>query len=258
MIRRAKGVTTHPVNAGEFTRRGDDMPAPVGHSRWHVLWLLVVVALGAAACGAPAAKPVTQAAPAVATAVDAGADAGRSAGERPPSKAAGAAAEAAAGSAAEGTAGAAAFAVQPGDAAASGGAQHQGAAAPADRQPAKKADAAPADMDAFDVSASVSPECVARGAKITLTVSVPPQASVAYNAFYADGEAGGPPPYGKGYGGNNGGIATEDGTYTDSWTVAPNAPSGPGRIDVVAGTAEGFGKTSVAFAVADAVTGKCR
>ena len=112
-------------------------------------------------------------------------------------------------------------------------------------------------MDAVEVTASLDPECVRPGGDVTITIASEPHASVAYNAIYADGQAGAPPPFGANYGGNAGGPSGEQGLYRDTWTVAPNAPSGPGHVEVVAGANGGFGKTTVPFAVADAVTGTC-
>ena len=112
-------------------------------------------------------------------------------------------------------------------------------------------------MDEVDVAGVVEPACVRPGGTITLTVTTDPQASVAYNAFYSDGSGGGPPPYGAGHGGNDGGLAGEQGRYADSWTVAATAPSGKASVEVIAGSNGKFGKTSVPFEVGDAATGQC-
>ena len=106
------------------------------------------------------------------------------------------------------------------------------------------------------VTASVSPTCVLPGGVATLRVSTDPGAMVIYNAIYSDGGGGAVPPYGKGYGGNAGGSADQNGSYASSWTVSPKAPSGPAKVDVVAGSGGTFGRAKPKFAVAD-LTGHC-
>ena len=74
------------------------------------------------------------------------------------------------------------------------------------------------------VTASIDPACVSPGAAVTLSVHTQPKAYVIYQAIYSDGGSGAAPPYGKGYGGNAGGVAGPDGTYQSAWVVAANAP----------------------------------
>jgi hypothetical protein len=130
-----------------------------------------------------------------------------------------------------------------------------------DQQPAAESTVPPTvpdfPTDVVEVSATVEPACVKPGGDATITVTTRPDAGVGYHAFYSDGKGGGPPPYGNSYGGNDGGLADEDGQYSGTWTVAPTAPSGPGRVDVVVGHDGEFGSTSAAFSVADALTGTC-
>lgn len=229
------------------------------------LALPAVLAVLAVGCGQPAAAPIGDAQPA-AQQVETADDDKAVADINPASDAAGAAGGNGSAAPASGaTGGSLAISVDPkkkttgGDTGTATAAKTPGKGADAKAAPANDgvASAGEHDMDAVAVSASVAPTCVRPGGTITITIKTESQGGAAYNAFYSDGKSGAAPPYGEGYGGNNGGIADEGGTYTDTWTVAANAPTGPGRIDVVAGNSTGFGETKVAFAVADAVTGTC-
>lgn len=81
--------------------------------------------------------------------------------------------------------------------------------------------------------AQVEPSCVEPGASATLTVRTDPGAFVMYLARYADGRNGAPEPMGAGYGGNEGGRADEDGLYSHSWTVSPDAPAGSATVEII-------------------------
>lgn len=107
------------------------------------------------------------------------------------------------------------------------------------------------------VEASLSPTCVYRLGALTLTVKVGSEnAVVAYQAVYSDGNSGAKAPWGKGYGGNDGGQASPTGQYTSTWTVAANAPLGPARVDIYAAvTGVGKGFKSIKFEVRP--TGQC-
>jgi hypothetical protein len=109
----------------------------------------------------------------------------------------------------------------------------------------------------FSATATVTPTCAGRGETIAIEIRTVPNAGVAYHAIYAGEEGGGPPPYGKGHGGNDGDLADAAGRYRDTWTVGPATPLGPARVDVVVGADGAFRELTVPFAVADPVTGRC-
>jgi hypothetical protein len=273
-------VRTHPQIDGEFTCSGDDVRAnrrqsDVRGRRWRARnasaragLVLLVLALLAAGCGGPQPASVADVVPVAqpTTSGDVAADGHAAAASSEPADDAGAVAGADtgadAGAAAEHSSGSDApvdSTVEPKDAPARTG-KKPGAGAPAaaGNKRGAAADESGPDMDAVDVSATLDPECVRPGGSVTITIASEPHASVAYNAIYADGQAGAPAPFGANYGGNAGGPTGEEGLYRDTWTVAANAPSGPGHVEVVAGASGGgFGKTTVPFAVADAVTGTC-
>jgi hypothetical protein len=82
------------------------------------------------------------------------------------------------------------------------------------------------------LEASLGSNCVKAGGKQSLTVKVPPDSSVAYDSYYPDGKSGLREGF---YGGNNGKVVdSEDGTWTDTWVIAPNAPAGKVRVAVLA------------------------
>jgi hypothetical protein len=105
------------------------------------------------------------------------------------------------------------------------------------------------------VTASLSPTCVTPGDSVQLNVVTDDGAFLGYQAVYSDGQGGGAPPFGAGYGGNDKGRANDAGHFTTSWTVAPTAPVGRGYVDVVVASNGKFGKTRVPFRVAG--TGGC-
>lgn len=106
------------------------------------------------------------------------------------------------------------------------------------------------------VDASLDPLCVTPGSTLSLHVVTKPKAAVVFNAVYEDGYGGGPPPFGKGYGGNDKGYADDDGAFSATWVVAPNAPPGRGRVDVVIGFSGKWGYEGPHFGVADS-DGNC-
>jgi hypothetical protein len=100
------------------------------------------------------------------------------------------------------------------------------------------------------VDAVITPACVRRGGVATITVRTVSRAAVAYDAVYAGTKGGAPPPYGSGYGGNDKGFADVRGNWSNTWVVAPNAPVGPARADVVVTDGREFGYDDPPFAVA--------
>lgn len=106
---------------------------------------------------------------------------------------------------------------------------------------------------AFDVSARFGSACVRSGDRQTITVTTRPGAAVAYHAQYSDGKDALDPGY---YGGNNGGTTDDLGMWTDAWVVAPSAPPGRVRVDVVAQANEERGYALVFFDIADS-SGRC-
>jgi hypothetical protein len=106
------------------------------------------------------------------------------------------------------------------------------------------------------VSASVKPRCVRPGGTLTLTITTSPEAAIAFGAKYSDGAYGAPPPYGKGYGGSDHGLADKRGKYHTSWVVAPTAPAGAGVVDIIVGWHGRQGSAHPPFAVSGA-DGSC-
>ena len=280
MNRRHLGVTSHPQANVEITRTGDDTPMTPGHSRLviersaagvtrqaaHVpavqrrpLWraLLVALAVGAVACGSPELASVERSGESR--------ESGQVAAGDPAGQPNDTAAEGVADTGPVDPGGKAAVvpdSAQPAkDSGATGSqSQHQAAAPiqPDDAAEARRqAEQSKPDMDDVDVTGALDPDCVRPGGKVTITIATEPDASVAYNAFYSDGQSGAAEPFGANYGGNAGGLTGAEGRYQDTWTVAANAPSGPGHVEIVAAANGGFGKTTIPFAVADAITGTC-
>lgn len=119
--------------------------------------------------------------------------------------------------------------------------------------PAPSSTRTPAKIEARVV---LTPNCVRQGGQIRIDVSTLRGSGVIYQAFYADGKSGAEPPYGGGYGGNNGGKVDDSGHYRDSWTVLATAPVGPGRVEVTVGNAAGRSQTSTPFRVVP-LNGSC-
>lgn len=104
------------------------------------------------------------------------------------------------------------------------------------------------------VTAVVRPECVVRGTAATLEVNTNPEASIAWHARYAGNEGGAEPPFGEGHGGDGSGKADASGHYRSQWTVSPDAPTGPARVDVVVGWEGEWGFDDPVFHVVDEAT----
>lgn len=98
------------------------------------------------------------------------------------------------------------------------------------------------------VDAVLTPVCAHNGTLMTLTVRTNTEAAVGYQAVYSDNGGGGPPPYGRGYGGNGKGLADTDGHFTSNWTIT-SAPSGVARLDIVVGWRGKFGYRALTFHV---------
>lgn len=108
------------------------------------------------------------------------------------------------------------------------------------------------------VDATVSPACIRPGGTASLSVKTEPRAGVAWHAIYAGSRGGAQPPFGSGYGGNDKGFTDEQGRYSATWAVSAQAPPGPGRVDVVVGTAEDkWGYDDPPFWIADS-SGNCQ
>lgn len=108
------------------------------------------------------------------------------------------------------------------------------------------------------VTASLSPTCTIPGGEFTVTIETRPEIVVTYHAIYAGEEGGAAEPFGKGHGGNNAGYSDEQGRYTDTWVVSPDAPIGEGRVEVFAGDEGKVGYVPVTFEIADPLAGGCR
>lgn len=101
-----------------------------------------------------------------------------------------------------------------------------------------------------EVKATLVPLCITPGGSMTLSVEVQPKSSVAFQAIYSNNWSGADPPYGGGYGGNDGGFTDDTGRYLANWTVSADAPLGPARVDVyVAVSNVGQGYAGIDFRV---------
>lgn len=107
----------------------------------------------------------------------------------------------------------------------------------------------------FEVALSAT--CLRHGDEVTIEIRTDPVVGVAYHAVYAGEEGGAPPPYGGGHGGNGGDMTDEQGRYSDSWVVGPNAPEGSGRIDIVVGARDQHWQFEEPIEVANRLTGTC-
>lgn len=65
--------------------------------------------------------------------------------------------------------------------------------------------------------------CVKAGGQQTITFKAPHKSAVVYDNRYPDGKSGLSEGF---YGGNKGSLVPADGTWTDTWTIAPHAPAG--------------------------------
>jgi len=100
------------------------------------------------------------------------------------------------------------------------------------------------------VEATLSPTCFKRGGLVTITVHTQPKAGIAYIAVYSDNGNGAPKPTGSGYGGNDKGLSNDNGDFISAFTVSLDAPSGPGRVDVIVGWNNMWGYDGPTFTVA--------
>jgi hypothetical protein len=106
----------------------------------------------------------------------------------------------------------------------------------------------------IEVLAELKESCLKPGGSQTLTVRTLPSAGVAFDTEYSDYLTGMEAGH---YGGNSAGYVGEDGTWTSTWVVAPNAPAGKATVLVLAAHShDGMGETKAVFTVADAL-GKC-
>lgn len=83
-----------------------------------------------------------------------------------------------------------------------------------------------------DIELSLARACVAPGEEQVLRVRAPRPSVVAFGTTYADGEGGGPAPFGAGYGGSDSAIVPDSGKVEMSWRVSESAPSGPVVVEV--------------------------
>ncbi|HEX2039384.1 MAG TPA: hypothetical protein VHF47_06585 [Acidimicrobiales bacterium] len=106
----------------------------------------------------------------------------------------------------------------------------------------------------FEIKVQLKETCVRPGATQTVTAWVPVGSGVGYDTTYSDGKSGIMEGH---YGGNSGGFPQDDGTYTDTFTVAATAPSGQAVVLVLASHQDdGLGEGRAVFAVSDAL-GRC-
>ena len=109
---------------------------------------------------------------------------------------------------------------------------------------------APGAKPQMPMEVSLASACVRPGTPQTITIKATPQAGVAYNAIYADGnnsrDSGA-----NFYGGNKGDKTNAQGVWSDTWVVSLKAVPGPVHIDVVGMSMQGnAGYTTSGFAVA--------
>lgn len=74
--------------------------------------------------------------------------------------------------------------------------------------------------------------CLKPGDRQTVDVRTARGAAIAYDSRYSDGKTGISEGF---YGGNKGGHASEEGTWSDTWVIAPQAPPGDVQVTIVAG-----------------------
>lgn len=77
-----------------------------------------------------------------------------------------------------------------------------------------------------DVEFSLARACVVGGEEQVLEVRGPHHAVAIFEAVYADGQNGAPPPYGGGYGGHGSEFLPESEVIEMPWTLSPEAPPG--------------------------------
>jgi hypothetical protein len=91
---------------------------------------------------------------------------------------------------------------------------------------------------------------------MTLRIVTKPEAAVIYGVMYSDGQGGGKPPFGKGYGGEGSGTADSSGQLSWSWTVSALAPAGRAQVEIAAGWQDQVSRAQQEFQVAGA-DGRC-
>lgn len=74
---------------------------------------------------------------------------------------------------------------------------------------------------------TVAKPCIKAGERQTITIQALPHSAVVYDSYYSDGKSGISEGF---YGGNNGAVVPDSGTWTDTWVVAPHAPAGNVRV----------------------------
>lgn len=106
----------------------------------------------------------------------------------------------------------------------------------------------------LELEATLAKTCVKPGGSQSITIKTRPGSAVGYDAVYSDGSAGMNPPH---HGGNSGGEVDEQGTWQDTWVVAPTAPAGKVHVNVLGSHVDyGFVQKTLVFTVAGA-TGSC-
>lgn len=104
------------------------------------------------------------------------------------------------------------------------------------------------------ITAELAESCVRPGGTQTVTIRTLPYAGVGYDTEYSDYLTGMMEGH---YGGNAGGFTDDDGTYTSTWAITPNAPAGKATVKVLGSHHDGgIGEARAYYTVADAL-GKC-
>lgn len=155
----------------------------------------------------------------------------------------------------------------PGGTTGAGGAAGQapGSAAPAPGGSASTPTTAPADQatggssaqstqPATPLEVTLEHRCVKAGGTQTITIKSSPGAAAGYDSYYPDGRSGISDGF---YGGNSGNNIPPDGTWRDTWTIAPNAPTGQVRVHVQAIKVEHRVATQDLFFELVGPTGSC-
>lgn len=78
------------------------------------------------------------------------------------------------------------------------------------------------------LEASLAKPCIRVGESQTITIKSLAKSAVGYDNYYPDGKSG--IDREAHYGGNNGAVMPDSGTWSDSWVVKPNAPAGRVRV----------------------------
>jgi hypothetical protein len=127
------------------------------------------------------------------------------------------------------------------------------AGVPANADP-KTALVKPGPKGQLEVKATLAEACVRPGGGQSITILTRPGSGAGYDTVYSDGKSGMMEGH---YGGNFGGTVGDDGTWSDTWVVAPNAPPGKVQVNVIASNLDyGHAQTTLYFTVADP-TGNC-